>query len=282
MTGAYRGGGVIQLGSRRSLAVLAVDGLGYRVAAKWLAPDALTPLTTCFPSTTTAALMSSLTGLTPSEHGVIGVQYLHPDGRRGYNCLTGEAIEPSRTGVSGAAISGAAAHAPGPFGPSRVSPDPEVSTAFLALRELGVPSFSLPGELAGVAPAWRNQMFRGSTVLQRWSGGPAGGPDAPPVAAIVDAVSRDLCDVLDDNPGAVVWAYLNLDDHLHRHGADGDIEQACRAIDALASRLAERGTTVLLYSDHGCAVSAPSAATMAAFDARIRGRPTRSPSGCAS
>jgi len=101
------------LGSRRSLAVLAVDGVGYRVAAKWLAPDALTSLTTCFPSTTTAALMSSLTGLTPSGHGVIGVQYLHPDGRRGYNCLSGEVTEPSRAEAGGVATSGVAASVSG-------------------------------------------------------------------------------------------------------------------------------------------------------------------------
>ena len=260
MVGAYRGDSLIELGSRRSVAVLAVDGLGFHVAAAGLAPDVLTPLTTSFPSTTTAALVSSLTGRTPSEHGVIGVQYLHPDGRRGYNCLTGEVTEPSSAGAV------------------RASADPAFQTAFMTLRDLGVPAFSLPGELASLPASWRSRLLEGSRVLddQARNGTSAGGRG---LREIMDAVTRDLTDVTDRYPDSLVWAYLNLDDHLHRRGPDRDIEWACRALDSLARRLSREGTAVLLYADHGCVASRPSADTMSAWREVAAPRACRLPAG---
>ncbi len=254
MVGAYRGDSLIELGSRRSLAVLAVDGLGFHVAAAGLAPDVLIPLTTSFPSTTTTALLSSVTGRTPSDHGVIGVQYLHPDGRRGYNCITGDVTEPSGAGAV------------------RATADPAFRTAFMALRDLGIPVFSFPAELASLSAAWRGRMFEGSRVLdgQARDGTSAGARDGASAGArgiheIIDAAAHDLADVIDRHPGSVVWAYLNLDDHLHRRGPDQDIELACRALDSLARRLSQTGTAVLLYADHGCVASRPSAGTIRAW-----------------
>ena len=254
MVGAYHGDDEIELGARRSLAVLAVDGLGYRVAAAQLAPDVLAPLTTTFPSTTTTAFLSSLTGSSPSEHGVIGVQYLHPDGRRGYNCITGEITEPSGAGQI------------------RPSPGPAPRTAFTVLRGLGVPTFSLPAELAGVSAAWRASALGGSQVLP-------GRPAALGAVAAVDAVARDLATALDRSPGGLVWAYVNLDDHLHVRGPDRDIEQACRAIDALARRLSRDGVAVLLYADHGCTASRPGAQAMAAWSEVSAASACRLPAG---
>jgi hypothetical protein len=265
MVGAYRGDSLIELGSRRSLAVLAADGLGFHVAAAGLAPDVLIPLTTSFPSTTTTALMSSLTGRTPSEHGVIGVQYLHPDGRCGYNCITGEVTEPSSAGpVRASAV--------------RASADPAFQTAFMALRDLGIPVFSLPGELASLSPAWRGRVLEGSRVLDSRARDDSSA-DARGVHEIIDAVTRDLVDVIDRYPGSVVWAYLNLDDHLHRRGPDQDIEWACRALDSLARRLSQAGTAVLLYADHGCVASRPSAGTISAWREVTAQRACRLPPG---
>jgi hypothetical protein len=271
MVGAYQGASLIELGSRRSLAVLAVDGLGLDVAAAGLTPDVLTPLTTSFPSTTTTALLSSLTGRTPSEHGVIGVQYLHPDGRRGYNCITGEVTEPASAGTA------------------RASADPAFQTAFMALRDLGVPVFSLPGELASLPAAWRSRMLQGSRVLDsrdRNGASPSTSAGARGVHEIMDDVTRDLTDVIDryprsegGYPGGVVWAYVNLDDHLHRRGPDRDIEWACRALNLLASRLSRAGTAVLLYADHGCVASRPSADTISAWREVAAPRACRLPPG---
>jgi Type I phosphodiesterase / nucleotide pyrophosphatase len=265
MIAGYRGDGLIRLGSRRSLAVIAVDGLGFHVAQAGLAPDVLTPLTTVFPSTTTAALMSSVTRRTPSEHGFIGVQYLHSDGRRGYNCITGEVTEPSSTGAVGASGVGA-------------SGEPAFSTAFMALRELGVPSFSLPGELASLPAAWLGRLLDGSHVLDSrdLNGAPSG---ARAVREIVEVFTRDLTDAVGRHPGSLVWAYLNLDDHLHQRGPDRDIEWACGTLDSLARGLGRAGTAVLLYADHGCVASRPSDDTISSWREVAASQACRLPPG---
>jgi hypothetical protein len=62
---------------RRQLALIVVDGLGYRhlmrdAAATTLARHAQGSLTSVFPSTTASAITTFLTGATPAEHGLTG------------------------------------------------------------------------------------------------------------------------------------------------------------------------------------------------------------------
>ena len=59
---AYRETGPVSLGPSRSLVVIAVDGLGYTHAATALEPDVMLPLTSEFPTTTIACLLTSVTG----------------------------------------------------------------------------------------------------------------------------------------------------------------------------------------------------------------------------
>src|SRR5580704_10923798 len=58
---------------------VAVDGIGYDVAHRvWSEAPHLTPLSSTFPSTSTSAWLSAVTGLRPEEHGVLGVVYFDP------------------------------------------------------------------------------------------------------------------------------------------------------------------------------------------------------------
>ena len=62
----------------RTVVVLVLDGLGWHALERW--PEQLPhlralaggPITTCAPSTTSAALTSIATGLPPAEHGILG------------------------------------------------------------------------------------------------------------------------------------------------------------------------------------------------------------------
>jgi hypothetical protein len=177
-----------------------------------------------------------------------------------------------------------------------------------------VPAFCLPGELAQVSPDWQAAAFGGARVLDgrsvldgrrvpdgRAADGPLPGGDGEPlpdgegeplpgdegeplpgdggVDAIVDAVTSDLEAALARHRSGLVWAYLNLDDHLHRSGPDQAIARACRAVDALARRLSRAGAAVLLYADHGCAASRPRAGTMAGWDEVSSSLACRLPAG---
>jgi hypothetical protein len=122
-------------------------------------------------------------------------------------------------------------------------------------------------------------VLAGSTVLAD-STVPGGPPaQARGVHEVVESAGRDLEAAVARYPGSLVWAYVNLDDHMHAHGPDHDIELACHALDSLAGRLAASGTAVLLYADHGCAASRPSAGTMTAWREATSPQLCRLPAG---
>jgi len=85
------------LGGRRKIVLLILDGLGWRnleraVAARPIIGEQLAgalrmPLTSVFPSTTSAAMTSLLYGLQPCEHGVIGFLMYLPRYGRVFNML---------------------------------------------------------------------------------------------------------------------------------------------------------------------------------------------------
>lgn len=79
----------------RRVCLLVVDGLGWEalLAARASAPvlaEAVPrgqPLTTGFPSTTSASIASIGTGLPPAEHGIVGYTIALPGMDRAFNCL---------------------------------------------------------------------------------------------------------------------------------------------------------------------------------------------------
>lgn len=254
MSDGYLGAGPVRLGPDRNLVVIAVDGLGYAHAAKALKPDVLLPLTSEFPTTTIACLLTSVTGRPAGTHGFIGVQYLHADGRRTVNCHDGRTSGPAGRG---------------PVRPTRT---PELPTVFDDLAGAGVPTVMLLNELAALD----------GDVLRRLTHGARLGP-GPPLPAAADP--PDLVESFGDQveahltPGAVTWAYLDLDRHIHRHGFDSRIQAAAAGLDRLAQRLRAAGAAVLLFSDHGLTPNQASAGTLGAWQAATNERYCRLPAG---
>jgi hypothetical protein len=241
---AYRDEGPIQLGPRRGLAVIAVDGLGYGNAHATLTSAELSPLTSEFPTTTVACLMTSVTRTPAFSHGFIGVQYLHPDGDRLVNCHDGS-TEGGGTGSTGTTT-------------GRRTVTPTFRTIFDALADAGVLAVALPNELAGLHAEVRDRLLHGARVV---SASPPNTASSLPTTAsspvttdpvgMVAAFADQLTTAIDAMPGAMIWTYLDLDSHVHRHGFDRRAAEAMIALDELASRLRDAGTSVLVFSDHG-------------------------------
>jgi hypothetical protein len=255
---AYRGQrhelGRPRLGHRRRLVVLAVDGFGFATARQLLSPTRLEPLTSGFPTTTAPCLLTSVTGRAADEHGVIGVQYLHPDGRRTVDCHTGRLTRPRSVA------------------PPRPTRAPALPTVFQRLAAFGVASVAVPGALAGLSPALRRRLLRGCRI----EASPTGPTDlVDSVTAVLDGIGE----LARTGPAPLVWAYLDLDSHIHRYGTDPAVLAAGQAIDAFANRLRRDGVAVLLYSDHGLAPSAPGAQTMAVWREADSPRWCRLPAG---
>jgi hypothetical protein len=250
--GAYRGEGPVKLGTSRSLVVIAVDGLGYTHAATALKPDSLMPLTSEFPTTTIACLLTSVTGQPPDTHGFVGVQYLHSDGMRTVNCHSGKLTEPA-----------------GSVATARPTQTPDLPTVFDTLADLDVPSLAVPNELADLHDDVRGRLLHGASVAA---------PRLPPIA---DPMRRTVAfgDQITAAPGNMTWAYLDLDTHIHRHGFDGPLHAAATELDQLARRLRDAGTAVLIFADHGLTRNQPSPATLAAWQAATTERHCRLPAG---
>jgi len=259
--GSYRDEGPVRLGPQRGLVVIAVDGLGCSNAQATLTSADLSPLTSEFPTTTVACLMTSVTREPAFNHGFIGVQYLHPDGEQLVNCHDG-----STTGGSGTVT-------------GRRTATPTFRTIFDELADAGVLAVALPNELAGLHTEARDRLLHGARVVTTSvpviSSPPAPADPVRMVAAFADQVTAAAAAW----PGAVIWTYLDLDSHIHRHGFDGPAALAMAALDELAQRLRDAGTSVLVFSDHGLARSDPSQATRAAWAEAADGRWCRLPPG---
>jgi hypothetical protein len=254
VAGAYGGTGPVLLGPDRSLVVIMVDGLGYAQAARSLTPDLLLPLTSEFPTTTIACLLTSVTSQPAGTHGFIGVQYLHADGRRTVNCHDGRTADPN---------------GPGPVRPTQT---PALPTVFDDLAGAGVPTVMLLNELAALDGHVLGRLTHGARI---GSGPPLPAAADPPelVEAFGEQVAASLA------PGTVTWAYLDLDRHIHSHGFDPLIRAAAAALDRLARRLRDGGAAVLLFSDHGLTPNRASDGTTGAWEAATTERYCRLPAG---
>lgn len=254
ITASYRDAGPVTLGPRRSLVVVAVDGLGYENALATLTSAEMSPLTSEFPTTTVACLMTSVTGERADRHGFVGVQYLHADGRSLVNCHDG-----STTGWAAAV--------------ARPTRTPAFSTVFDALTGAGVRALVLPNELAGLHADARDRLLHGARFIDAALPATAGPVD------LVAAFGGQIEAAVAVAPDAMTWAYLDLDSHIHSHGFDQRAAAAMTALDDLARRLRDDGTSVLVFSDHGLARSAPSPDTNAAWQAAAGERWCRLPPG---
>jgi hypothetical protein len=77
----------------------------------------------------------------------------------------------------------------------------------------------------------------------------AGQAADPP--ALVDGVAGDVTEVLAAAGPMLLWAYVNLDDYVHRHGYDDAVRTALTRLAGHAERWAADGWTVLAHADHG-------------------------------
>lgn len=252
---SYRDEGPVRLGPRRGLVVVAVDGLGYSRAAQTLTSANLSPLTSEFPTTTVACLLTSVTAKPAYSHGFIGVQYLHANGQTLESCH-----DESTTGWIEPAL-------------ARPTTTPRFSTIFDVLSDAGVRAVALPNELAGLPAQVRDRLLHGAELA-----GPALPFTTDPVD-LVAAFADQITSVTAARPDAMIWTYLDLDRHIHACGFDGRAEAAMTALDELATRLRDGGTSVLAFSDHGLVATAPSPATKAAWQAAASERWCRLPPG---
>jgi len=245
----------------RQVVMVMVDALGYQTLRRALAASRrnglrclleaggrLAPLTSVFPSTTTAALTSLWTGYTPAEHGFVGYQLFLREFSTRANMIS---FSPAATQGLGKYQLLDAGLQPEKFLP--------VSTLPEALAEVGVPVYNLLEQPYIASPLGRTQ-FRGVRASR----------------GIVTSSDLwvELRRWLEELRGqqAVVMVYWSAVDTLgHIYGPQSETLAAEldgfghgfeRQFWSKLSPAARRGTLLLLTADHGMAPTLPDQALL--------------------
>ncbi|MEV6715840.1 hypothetical protein AB0M48_27805 [Lentzea sp. NPDC051208] len=210
--------------------VLAVDGLSSDVAKQSWLSASVSTLSSTVPPTSATALLTALTGVSADVHRVPGSVYRNGSGL--VHAVNGMPAIPDLPTVL------------------------ERHGATVLARELDL--------LEGT---WAQALLRGCTRIPA----PArhklvAQSEDPPllVANVVADLDKALQDV------RFLWTYVNIDDHVHRHGYDESVHEAMLRLDAHASRWAAQGWTVVAHSDHGMVPVDPDPELVEAWDAIVR------------
>ena len=215
--------------AQRGVLVLAVDGLSYRCAAHAWQPGRLDRLASTLPSTSATAWLTAVTGAGPRRHGVPGMVYRVPG--------TGDLVH----AVTGRVLATGPADAGG--SPRSVEPVPTV------FERAGVRCLALGRELDTLPGPWAGAVLRGAHRVPARPAAELAGQAADP-GLLVAAVSAEVSTAL-AGPAELLWVYVNLDDHLHRHGYDEPALRAVRRLGQAAEDWSASGWTVVAHSDHG-------------------------------
>lgn len=210
--------------------VLAVDGLSSDVAEQTWLGASISTLTSTVPSTSATAWLTALTGAPVDVHRVAGMVYRNGSGL--VHAITGT---------------------------------PSIPVLPTVLERHG--ATVLARELDLLNGTWAQALLRG---CNRIPAPPqhklASQAEDPPL--LVANVVADLDKALPDH--SFLWTYVNIDDHVHRHGYDESVHEAMLRLDAHASRWAAQGWTVVAHSDHGQVPVAADPVLVDAWDEIVR------------
>src|SRR6185503_14080499 len=216
-----------QEGGARNVVILAVDGIPYDLAVSSWKHARVERMRSVFPSTSSTAWLSSLTGLSVDEHGIPGVVFRlsHRD----------EAL-----------INVFDYRGPG-FS--------EFTNIFDDATQLGYRSFSLAGDLVVLNCSWRDALLAGSlSIVKHPIYATANHQIEPPEPALVcRALGESIRACFRQVPSgsaALVWCLIDVDLYVHYHGYDAHVLALLDELERLALELAD-DAVVLAHSDHG-------------------------------
>jgi Type I phosphodiesterase / nucleotide pyrophosphatase len=213
--------------SRRHVIILAIDGIPYDLAVRCWRHAKIERMTSVFPTTSSTAWLSSLSGMTVDTHGVPGVVFKIPDcGGQLINVF--DSMQPIFEGA--------------------------IENIFSDATALGYVPLSILGDLEDFDCSWRRLLLQhsraksGHRFYTGW-----GGHLAPNPAILCGHVKHAILQWLDaqsQRGPCLVWCFIDADVYIHRHGYDRHIVQFLEAVDQVATDLAQRDAIVVAHSDH--------------------------------
>jgi hypothetical protein len=212
----------------RHVVVLALDGVNFGTArACWPTAD-LRLMRAVAPSTSSACWLSSLTGLTVADHAVPGVVFSSPSG--GPELV--HFLE-----YHGADLTTA------------------TGTVFSDAARRGRTPLALLGDLEHYGSAWRDALLSGARPVPGHSFYTQDGAYRPRSSAEVAARVRTAVEWTLARHGTgrpcLLWCYVEVDQHVHRHGYDAHTVEVLNALGEFADSLTRRDIVVVAHADHG-------------------------------
>lgn len=207
----------------RDVIVLAVDGVPAALArTTWQSARDIETLQSVVPATSASAWLSSLSGMSVAEHGVVGAVWHEPDGNR---------IDVLRE--------------------RRPLDIPSHGTIFTDAKRGGYEPIVLLGDLMPFDGAWRAALLAGARLMDS----PTFFFDCANRAAegVVDELAHAVA-ALRAEPGAsprLIWCFVDLDQAIHQRGYAPDVVRFLERLDTLARDWRHAGAVVVAHSDHG-------------------------------
>ncbi|MYW20737.1 hypothetical protein GT039_35535 [Streptomyces sp. SID2955] len=212
----------------RHVVVLALDGVNLATARRcWPSAD-VRLMRAVSPTTSSACWLSALTGLPVADHAVPGFVFTAPSGGPGlvtFLDYQGTDLTPAADNV----FSDAARHGRTPL--------------------------AVLGDMEHYGSAWRDALLAHATPVPGDSfytedGAYRRRPAAEVVTRIRTAVEETLGRHGTSRP-CLLWCFVEVDQHVHRHGYDTHTTEVLTALGEFAASLAARDAVVVAHADHG-------------------------------
>ncbi|TXH76038.1 MAG: hypothetical protein E6Q88_02920 [Lysobacteraceae bacterium] len=208
-------------GSGHDVIVLALDGIPLTLARAHWPRARIEGMDSVFPSTSATAWLSSLSGMTVEEHGIPGVVF-----------------RTRETGLINI------------YRHHNALDVPDRGNIFADAVAAGYRAIAISADLEAAPCAWLDVLLRGAERIGRdrfYAGDTAQRPEHI-VESIRAAVRRERDKSQQPN---LIWCFVEVDRHIHRHGYDADVLRLLDLVDALAVEWARTGAMVIAHSDHG-------------------------------
>jgi hypothetical protein len=200
----------------RHVIVLGVDGIPYELACKTWRRARVTRARSVFPTTSSTAWLTSLTGESVDAHGIPGVVFPIDDGAL---------VDIYKY--------------QGPL-------DAPEQNLFSDAARAGYTPVVILGDLEATNCTWRDQLVRHAQLVRGYEFFARLDP-----RAVGERLQTAIDHVLATHAGpCLVWCFLDADRYIHHHGYDRALIEFLEHVDTLADAWS-RDAAVIAHSDHG-------------------------------
>ena len=218
----------ISNGYNRNILILGIDGVRYDLAVKLWNTASISMMKSVFPPTSSAAWLSSISGLDVNFHGIPGVVFKTKSCEKPINI----------------------------FNYRKEIIDLSIENIFSDAKQLQYIPLSIVGDLEKYNCSWRDLLLMHSKKVWGHSFYTCHNnshtfltPDVI-INRIRAAIFKSLEFVSNKTPG-IIWCFIDMDLYVHYFGYDNHVLHFLKLVEMLAGEMTDQNMLVISHSDHG-------------------------------